>query len=365
MPTKHDSEQAQKIADEGIILRTHVGSGLHGITVSDQDDTDHMGICIEPREYVIGLGRVPITDKHGYIKWQPFEQYEFRTQEEGVRSGPGDLDYTCYSLRKWTQLAANGNPTVLLMLFAPDEQVVHVDSWGRNVRTNSGLFLSRESGYRFKYYLQAQKERLLGERNQRTNRPELKQLYGFDSKFAYHACRLGAQGVELLTTGRLQLPMPEPAHTWLTDLRLGKYTLEEAIAHIEDLQYILQHLAVSADLPPRADMNKINKWLSDRYLERWEYDRMTITRPTVLEAILQSPYNFRTVGSLVKETGLSEGLVRQKLEEYEKQGIVRRPVLADPQYDDWYRDTHRGLTRQEKRARWMSLVTFQAMRDDW
>ena len=36
-----------------------------------------------------------------------------RTQPEGVRSGPGDLDLIVYSLRKWMRLALTGNPTVL------------------------------------------------------------------------------------------------------------------------------------------------------------------------------------------------------------------------------------------------------------
>lgn len=43
-----------------------------------------------------------------------------------------------------------------------------------------------------------------------TNRPELVAEHGYDTKFAMHALRLGAQGVELLTTGRITLPVPVP-----------------------------------------------------------------------------------------------------------------------------------------------------------
>jgi hypothetical protein len=46
---------------------------------SGQDDRDEMGICVEPPEY-LGLSH--------------FEQYLYRTQPEGHRSGPGDLDLT-------------------------------------------------------------------------------------------------------------------------------------------------------------------------------------------------------------------------------------------------------------------------------
>jgi len=40
------------------------------------------------------------------------------------RSGAGDLDVVIYSARKWCRLALAGNPTVLLALFVPDDEVV-------------------------------------------------------------------------------------------------------------------------------------------------------------------------------------------------------------------------------------------------
>src|SRR6185295_6437812 len=75
---KHSSPEFAAIAERGTILRVQVGSGLHGTAIKGQDDRDEMGICVEPPEYVVGLSR--------------FEQYIFRTQPEGHRSGPGDLD---------------------------------------------------------------------------------------------------------------------------------------------------------------------------------------------------------------------------------------------------------------------------------
>src|SRR5688572_31106775 len=47
----------------------------------------------------------------------------------------------------------------------------------------------------------------------RSHRPELEEMYGFDTKYAMHMLRLGFQGVELLTTGRLNLPMRSEEHT--------------------------------------------------------------------------------------------------------------------------------------------------------
>lgn len=35
-----------------------------------------------------------------------------------------------YSLRKWTRLALKGNPTIMLLLFTPEEQLVYCDELG-------------------------------------------------------------------------------------------------------------------------------------------------------------------------------------------------------------------------------------------
>ena len=55
----HASEEARTIAEEGMILRVQVGSGVHGTSISGQDDRDEMGVCLEPAQFVSGLARVP------------------------------------------------------------------------------------------------------------------------------------------------------------------------------------------------------------------------------------------------------------------------------------------------------------------
>lgn len=256
LKNKHETERAREIAEGNTILQVQVGSGLHGVTVEGTDDRDEMGVCIEPASCVIGL--------------EGFEQYLFRTQPEGVRSGAGDLDLAIYSLRKWTRLAANGNPTVLLLLFAPrTEWVTAAEPYASQLQDNSDLFLSKDCGRRFMGYLKAQKERMLGLRNQRTNRPELIDLYGFDTKFAYHAIRLGLQGIELMETGKITLPMPEPHRRWLTELRKGYYTKQDALDRIDTLSDDLSRLVDNTDLPDKADSLALNAWLTEVYTQWW------------------------------------------------------------------------------------------------
>lgn len=251
---RHATDWHREIAEVNIALRTQVGSGLHGVTIEGTDDRDEMGVCIEPPECVIGL--------------QQFEQYQYRTQPEGVRSGAGDLDLVIYSLRKWAKLAAAGNPTVLLLLFVPDDEIVDRGWPGVELQARADLFLSKDCGRRFIGYLDAQRDRMLGLRSQRTNRPELVDVYGFDTKFAYHALRLGLQGVELLGDGRITLPIPEPSRSWLYDVRTGKVTKQTVLDAISLLRDELVARTINADLPDHCDYDALNRWLVDVY-QRW------------------------------------------------------------------------------------------------
>src|SRR4051812_46676352 len=101
----------ERMVEDNTILRGIVGSTVHGLSVAAQDDRDEMAICVEPWEHYFGLRP----------RW---EHYIQRTQPEGVRSGPGDLDLVVYSLAKWTRLALAGNPTILILLFLPEKAVV-------------------------------------------------------------------------------------------------------------------------------------------------------------------------------------------------------------------------------------------------
>jgi predicted nucleotidyltransferase len=44
------------------------------------------------------------------------------------RSEAGELDVVIYSTRKWARLPLGGNPTVLLLLFVPEDEVVSHES---------------------------------------------------------------------------------------------------------------------------------------------------------------------------------------------------------------------------------------------
>lgn len=245
---------ARAIAVDGMILRALVGSTVHGLSNTGTDDRDEMGVCIEPPSHVIGLHR--------------FEHYVSRTQPEGQPSGPGDLDLTVYSLRKFARLAAKGSPTVLLLLFVDGENVLVRTNTGRRLQALAPAFLSQRTGRAFLGYVDSQRQGLTGERHATRTR-ELSTDHGYDTKYAMHALRIGVQGIELLTTGAISLPVREPQRELLREVRAGTVSLSEVLELLDDTTARLEHLAVTQELPVDCDHEAITSFLVDAHLEAW------------------------------------------------------------------------------------------------
>jgi uncharacterized protein len=269
----HASEEAREIAEQGMILRVQVGSGVHGTAVTGQDDRDEMGLCLEPPQFVTGLARVP-NGIRGQDRPVRFEQYERHTAWDkpgglANRSGAGDLDVIIYSARKWARLALAGNPTVLLVLFVPDEEVVFRNDAGAELAGNAHRFVSRLAAGRFLGYLKAQKAAMTGGAGAHTNRPELVAVHGYDTKYAMHALRLGLQGIELLTTGRITLPVPGPHRAYLRAIRRGERPLAEVLDAITDAEMRLTELRDHPAIPDQPDRAWVDDWLHRSYLNFW------------------------------------------------------------------------------------------------
>jgi hypothetical protein len=269
----HASEEARAIAEAGMILRVQVGSGVHGTSISGQDDRDEMGICLEPARFVTGLARVP-RGIDGVSADVEFEQYHRHTVWDmpggaANRSGAGDLDIVIYSARKWCRLALAGKPTVLLALFVPDEDVVYRNRFGAELVDNAHRFVSKLAAGRFLGYLRSQRAAMTGESGAHTNRPELVAVHGYDTKFAMHAMRLGVQGIELLSTGRITLPVPEPDLSYLRQIRRGEVALDEVITQIDQAAEHLAALRDASDLPSEPDRGWVDEWLHRSHLSYW------------------------------------------------------------------------------------------------
>lgn len=239
------------IALDSIILRGEVGSVAHGTGLEGQEDTDHMAVFVEPKVKVCGL--------------TPLDHYIYRDKPEGVRSEAGDLDLTIYSLRKYCRLAAGGNPSVLMLLWLPSYIVNH--PIGEKLISIRQSFFSKRCGQAFLGYLTQQKMRLTGERTRNVSRPELVAKYGYDTKFAMHALRLGLQGIEVMTTRHLSEPVPEPHRSLLKSVRAGEVKYDEAVSLIMDSESKLKKLVDAFEGEP--DIETINNFLVWAHQEYW------------------------------------------------------------------------------------------------
>jgi uncharacterized protein len=249
-----DPVLAEAIARRGCILRGLVGSTVHGTANAGTDDRDEMGVCIEPPAYVIGLRR--------------FEHWVFRTQPEGSPSGPGDLDLTIYGLRKYCRLALKGSPTVLLLLFIDGEFVLDRRPLGAELQALAPAFISRQAGQAFLGYVDAQRRGLLGERHATRTR-ELSTEHGYDTKYAMHALRIAFQGAELLRTGRITLPIPEPERTALLEVRRGQISLDVVLDRLRDRSAALEDAMRASTLPEEPDHEAVDAFLIDAYQRAW------------------------------------------------------------------------------------------------
>jgi len=167
------------------VLVVEVGSTAHGTGLPGGEDHDEIAVVIEAPVDVLGLNE------------QGMRSVMQRTQPEGSRSGPGDTDRTLYSLRRFVRLAASGNPSILMCFWAP---VMSSTEDGWELRALGDAFIGRHVIPRYRGYMQAQAERLVGVRGSAHGkrgggqREELVSEHGYDTKFAMHCARLGFQG---------------------------------------------------------------------------------------------------------------------------------------------------------------------------
>ena len=242
------------------ILLVEVGSTAHGTGLPGGEDHDEMGVVLESAEDVLGLnerGRVTVMQ---------------RSQPEGTRSGPGDTDRTLHSLRRFVRLAASGNPSILMAMWAP---VLHATAEGHELQALGDAFVGRHVIPRYRGYMNAQAMRLLGlrggghGRRGGGGREELLAEHGYDTKYAMHAARLGFQCLELLNAGRLVLPIEGEPADWLRAVRRGDVPFDDWWQRCLGLDAELERMLSDDTRPEGPDRPRIARWVVDTHLAWW------------------------------------------------------------------------------------------------
>lgn len=238
------------------ILRCEVGSTLHGTGLPGNEDRDEMGVYLEHPSSVIGM--------------RDANHYAFRTAGGNNPSTPADTDLICYSARRYAELALGGNPSVLLLLHAPESALVSCDQYGRELRHYKHWFSSKKAGYAFLGYMQQQRQRMTGQRG-KAGRVRVMPDGGVDWKYAMHMLRLGWQGVEFMKTGVITLPVSGPTGDYLRAVRRGDETFEDVIEQAGFLEeQLMLHLA-TGPLPDEPARAAVEDWLIESHLHAWGY----------------------------------------------------------------------------------------------
>lgn len=227
------------------IMRCEVGSRGFGTSTGDSD-SDQFAVFVEPPS-VLGLDPPP-------------DHYRYSTAPEGHWSGPGDTDLTWFSVRKWAHLAAAGNPMALVPLFIPSGRLLESSiDW---LSVDPAWFASKRAAWPFLGYLDRQEALALRHYDPAVRQPNWKALS--------HMVRLGYQGVEYLTYGRLELPVPFQLAGLLQRIRAGTVPVEVVNGIAAGMRADLIDLAGSSPLPEEPDRAAISAWMQRTYLRAWQ-----------------------------------------------------------------------------------------------
>lgn len=228
------------------ILFGYRGSIAHGMYVprtdpNSVDDIDCIGVYIAPVEHYLGLGR----KEHAELMEPPY-------------------DVISYELRKFVNLLIKGNPNVLSMLWMPDKYIVSANVFGRRLRLNRDLFISKQFYYMFEGYALSQKRRMTrisGRSNLGAKRKALVEQHGYDTKNAAHTVRLLRMGIEFLGGRGLLVDRSSIDADELIDIKLGKKSLRDVTRMIDRLFLDLDNAYACSSLPDRVDQDAVESML--------------------------------------------------------------------------------------------------------
>ena len=225
------------------ILLTICGSISYG-TNTENSDIDYRGVCIPPQEYLLGL--------------KTFNEYN-TTGGKKFKNTKDDIDVTITHINQFVLNAMQGVPNNIEILFTKPEHVLIKNEFGDELISHRYDFLTKALKHKFGGYAHAQMKQLVIKGSNGTGRQDLIQIYGYDPKFSMHAIRLLTSCIEILKTGDFSTFRPN--RNELLNIRNGKFTLEQILIIIEDLDKELNELYEISKIPEKPDYDKINKWL--------------------------------------------------------------------------------------------------------
>lgn len=231
-----------------------MGSVAYGVSGNDSD-SDIYGICIAPKEIIFphlageifGFGK----QTKRFDQWQ---EHHIKDENSGK-----EYDFQIYNIVKYFDLALQNNPNIVDALFVPERCVLHCSAVGNIVRENRKLFLHKGCWHKFRGYAYSQMHKMaIKNPEEGSKRAGYVEKFGYDTKFAYHVCRLIFEVEEILTTGDLHLDQNSEV---LKAIRRGEWTEERVYQFFEQKEQALNKAYEESTLPYSPDEQKIKKLL--------------------------------------------------------------------------------------------------------
>ena len=246
------------MAVENCLLFVRTGSVMYGTNIQGKSDSDFMGVYMPTTEHLFGLNGM--------------EQVEFSTKNSGVRTKntSEDFDCTLYSLSKYVFLLLNNNPNTLETLFIPDNCRLYVHPLMQTLLDSHKIFVSKKLYHSFKGYSHSQTERLKRGEDNGSGRQELIQKFGFDTKMASHALRLYLECNELLSTGKVTLPLKE--NQLVLTVKKGEWNKERFLEECVRLEKLCDELYAVTTLQHSPNKKVANELLIKITKEFYGYD---------------------------------------------------------------------------------------------
>lgn len=203
-----------------ILIEGVVGSQAYGLA-TPESDIDYMGVYLEPRDTFLGL--YPVLEK-----------------DLTIHSTSDDKDTTFHEVGKFMRLALKSNPSILELLWLPDEQYTEISEIGHAIIDSRHWFASAE----------LVKNAYLGYATQQFKLLERRGDFGSDmkkrtEKHARHLYRLLVQGFGLYRTGRLEVGL-----------------LANEVIQVREFGYRVGH-ENDLDLA-KAEMARYEQWFSEK-----------------------------------------------------------------------------------------------------
>jgi predicted nucleotidyltransferase len=125
----------EPFVEDNLIFMVIAGSNMYGMS-TPESDIDKRGVCVPPMNVVLGFAK-------------NFEQQDYSNEDTVV-----------FSLAKFMKLAADCNPNIIELLFAPEESIVKTSPLWEELRKRRFEFLSAKAYHTFTGYATGQLKRI-------------------------------------------------------------------------------------------------------------------------------------------------------------------------------------------------------------